>query len=336
MDTSDFQTFLNQLKTDGVLTEDGYECEPLTGGVSSEIYKVSTEKSTFVVKRALPQLKVAAHWEADLSRNAFEVRYLKYVSKIVPDAVPRIIREGEGYFVMEYLGGDYGTWKAALLEGILDSAVASRIGDTVGRIHARSQGVPSVRDDFQSVENFKQLRISPYIDFLQTAYPNLKQPLEDAARELACASECLVHGDLSPKNILVGQERVILLDCEVAWFGDPAFDLAFLVNHLCLKALYHDPKYVDTRKLVDPFLGEYFSERAMPLGERRKLEARTAKLLAILLLARADGKSPVEYLDDSKFAFIRKFAVPRISEPAANLNSLLDDWFRALESQCRS
>lgn len=335
MPTQELQRFFDQLKLDGVLKSDAFQYEALTGGVSSEIYKVSTNGSTFVVKRALKQLKVEAHWEADLSRNTFEVRYLNFVSSIIPDAVPRVIFEGDGYFVMEYLGTGFTNWKAALLKGELDPLVAERLGTMVGRVHELSSHQTSVQRDFQSLDNFKQLRISPYIDHLVEKHPQLEEKLSSASQRLANASECLVHGDLSPKNILFTQDRAVLLDCEVAWFGDPAFDLSFLINHLCLKSLYHMPRYIETREIIERFLECYFRERKLTSESKADLETCAANLLDILLLARADGKSPVEYLDEKKFAFIRAFAVPRIEGTAGDLNSLLDDWFRRVESLCQ-
>ena len=335
MENEDVQEFFDQLKLDGVIAGETFQYEALTGGVSSEIYKVTAGERTFVVKRALKQLKVAANWEADLSRNAFEVRYLKYVSNILPEAVPQVIFEGDGYFAMEYLGSGFVNWKAALLEGKLDLKIAERLGALVGRVHEESHKSDSVREDFQSLDNFRQLRISPYIDHLGSKHPQLEEKLKVASQRLADSSECLVHGDLSPKNILFAPGRVVLLDCEVAWFGDPAFDLSFLVNHLCLKALYHVPRYKDTRDLIEGFLESYFGKRKLTRESKAALEVRTANLLAILLLARADGKSPVEYLDESKRDVARSFAIPRIQESAVDLNSQLDDWFCKVESLCQ-
>src|SRR6218665_2343240 len=40
---------------------------------------------------------------------------------------------------------------------------------------------------------------------------------------------------------------------------------------------------------------------------------RTATLLPALLLARVDGRSPVEYLDDTQRATVRDFALPRVA-----------------------
>lgn len=335
MNTPRFQEFRDQLRSDGLLGDPGMAFEALTGGVSSEIYKIGEGSDAIVVKRALKELKVAEFWEADLSRNAFEVRYLKFVDSIAPGAVPKVLFEGDGYFAMEYLGGSYMNWKTALLKGRFESEVAARVGSIIGSVHSSSYGDKDVSDRFQSLENFIQLRISPYIDFLRSRYPKLMGPLKEISTSLAGSSECLVHGDLSPKNILYASDRAILLDCEVAWYGDPAFDLAFLLNHLCLKALYHTPDYVDSRRLIDSFMKEYFQEREMPEGERIELLGRTARLLGVLMLARVDGKSPVEYLAESKALLVRGFAVPAISESRSDLDSLLDDWFFKVRTLCK-
>ena len=70
-----------------------------------------------------------------------------------------------------------------------------------------------------------------------------REVLRAEAERLVTCRSVLVHGDFSPKNLLVSGDRLVIIDCEVAWYGDPAFDLAFLLNHLCLKALYHAPAH---------------------------------------------------------------------------------------------
>ena len=105
----------------------------------------------------------------------------------------------------------------------------------------------------------------------------------------------LVHGDVSPKNILIGRRGPVFLDAECAWYGDPAFDLAFCLNHLLLKCLWN-------RRAASRFLACFDApgrdlSRAASTGRRATtLEARAARLLPALLLARIDGKSPVEYI----------------------------------------
>ncbi len=53
------------------------------------------------------------------------------------------------------------------------------------------------------------------------------------------AKIALVHGDVSPKKVPAGPRGPVFLDAECAWYGDPAFDLAFCLNHLLLKCLWN-------------------------------------------------------------------------------------------------
>src|SRR5690606_24626353 len=104
----------------------------------------------------------------------------------------------------------------------------------------------------------------------------------------------LVHGDVSPKNILIGPNGPVFLDAECAWYGDPAFDLAFCLNHLLLKCLWTPRAATDFLASFEALAAAYRSGVVWEPPEA--LERRTARLLPGLLLGRIDGKSPVEYL----------------------------------------
>jgi len=135
-----------------------------------------------------------------------------------------------------------------------------------------------------------------------------------------------VHGDYSPKNMLISGPRLVILDCEVAWFGDPAFDVAFLLNHFMLKALYLSAR----RDAFFALAQTAWTTYARELGDARSAEVgRTApRLLLMLMLARVDGKSPVEYLRDdaSKKAAIRQFATRHLAAPPATLPEFFTAW----------
>jgi len=131
--------------------------------------------------------------------------------------------------------------------------------------------------------------------------------------------------------MLVGNGRFVLVDCEVAWYGDPAFDLAFLLNHLLLKSLYHLPRDLGLRELIDAAIAQYYSERGWNRESPGNFDSRTAKLLLLLLLARVDGKSPVEYLSgEPKREFVRKFVTAGLEADSTTLSSSVADWFRSL------
>jgi aminoglycoside phosphotransferase (APT) family kinase protein len=319
--------FLKLLREEGVVRADDARLVPLTGGVSCEIYLVEDGVERFVVKRALAKLKVKADWFADVGRNRYEWEFIRYVARFLPAVVPalRHCSATGNYFAMEYLGEEFQNWKQALLAGDANSERAVQAGSLLAEIHRHSAGDAEARSLFDTTSNFFQLRIEPYLLATGAKHPDLRTLFEGEAARLEAARECLVHGDFGPKNILVSPERMVLLDCEVAWYGDPAFDLAFMLNHFFLKALRHAPHEVGMRRMVDAFWSTYQAVRTAP-----ELDARTGRLLLMLLLARVDGKSPVEYLDPDRQDFVRRFVCQALPSGRAELGDVADSWFDRL------
>jgi aminoglycoside phosphotransferase (APT) family kinase protein len=319
--------FLELLRCEGVVRDPRATLTPLTGGVSCEIYLVEDGAERFVVKRALAKLKVKADWFADVSRNRHEWEFIRYVARFVPTAVPalRYCSETGNYFAMEYLGDQFQNWKQVLLAGKADPECAARAGTLLAEIHRRSAGDAEAMRRFDTTANFFQLRIEPYFLATGARHPELRPLIEAEAARLETARECLVHGDFSPKNILVSSERLVLLDCEVAWYGDAAFDLAFMLNHFFLKALWHRPREAGLRRMVDAFWSAYAAARPVP-----ELDQRVGRLLLMLLLARVDGKSPVEYLDAVRQDFVRQYIREELRSEKASLAAIADSWFDRL------
>ncbi len=302
---------------------------PLTGGVSSDIWRVDIDGKPYCVKRALARLKVQADWRAPVERNSYEAAYLEVVDRLVPGAVPRLIHvdEAASAIVTRYLDPKaFVLWKTELMAGRIDAAIAAAVGDRLGRIHARTAGDQDIAQRFRSDQVFHAIRLEPYLLATAEAQPMVASQLRALARRTAATRLCLVHGDVSPKNILIGRLGPVLLDAECAWYGDPAFDLAFVLNHLALKAR-HRP--TDSRRfaqafgrLAEAYLGHVDWE---PVAA---IEERTASLLPALMLARIDGKSPVEYLTGGREkADVRAFAIHHLTEPAQRLAGFREAWF---------
>ena len=319
-DTTD--VLLQLLRSDGVVHSPCATLTPLPGGVSSEIYRVDDGGEAFVIKRALPILRVQDDWTADPSRNVYERCYLEYVGRFLPRSVPalRNADSARGYFVMEYLGSEYSNWKDLLLHGSFEPTHAGAAARTLSQIHRHSFHDPEAAALFDSHTCFHQLRLEPYLLTTGQRHPQLKDLFEAEAQRLADTSECLVHGDFSPKNILIGGDRMVILDCEVAWYGDPAFDVCFMLSHLFLKSLFHSG-VEGSAQLIRTFWQEY----SPPAG--RMLRQRVPRLLLMLLLARIDGKSPVEYLKQPQREFVRRFVCARLPHPTISLSALSDAWF---------
>jgi len=321
---------LDQLRRDHLVSGHSVLVTPLGGGVSSDVFLIEDGGKRFVVKQALPQLKVKDDWQADTSRNRVEYEFLRYLSRIVPDAAPAVFAAGSDYFAMEYLGSEYRNWKELLSSGDCQPEHAIRAARILGTLHRVSFGDPELARRFDTTPNFHQLRTDPYLLTTGRRHPALQERFDQEAVRLESTRECLVHGDYSPKNMLIGNGRTVLLDCEVAWYGDPAFDLAFWLNHLLLKALYHAPHDPGLKGMIGAFTAAYYDERRMERDGA--LDSRTATLLLMLLLARIDGKSPVEYLTSAKQDFVRNFVAARLSA-LTSAHEVVRDWFTCLSTR---
>lgn len=301
---------------------------PLTGGVSSGIWRIDLESGSYCLKQALPRLKVAKVWEVPVERVFAEIDWLRCAGEIVPGHVPRIVAEDREArcFVMEYLGDGHRNWKTELLGGRCDIGVARAVGSLIGRIHEATAGRPEIESRFAHDEQFHALRLEPYLVESARVNPALAPQLHALVDRTAATRRALVHGDLSPKNILVAGHGPVLLDAECAWYGDPAFDLAFCLNHLLLKAAHLPGSRAALAAAARALVGAYFSE--VRFESRAGLEHRVATLLPGLLLARIDGKSPLEYLAPETAAQARFAAMDLLRNAPLDLADLQTRWNR--------
>lgn len=306
--------------------------EPLTGGVSSDIWRVDLPGGPICVKRALAKLKVEADWQVPVERNKYEISWLETVAAIVPEAAPRLLGrcDDDGLFAMEFLDADeFPLWKAELMVGRADPGFAASVGATLGRIHAATADDAAVASRFDSANIFHAIRLEPYLEATARRHADLADALRRLVAVTADTRRVLVHGDVSPKNILVGDKGPVFLDAECATFGDPAFDIAFCLNHLLLKCLYRPTDSVAYLSCFTALSDTYLP--AVDWEDRAALERRVAHLLPGLLLARVDGKSPVEYLEDARqHGCVRGFARTLLDTPVPSLDTLRDRWADAI------
>jgi len=306
--------------------------EALEGGVSSDIRRIDLPGRSLCVKRALPRLKVAADWRVPVERSGHEAEWLRVAGRIHPGCAPRLLGYDapSGTLAMEWLEPDrYPVWKPLLRDGRCDPAFAGAVGTVLATLHSATAADPVLAARFDTGALFRALRLDPYLVATAARHPALAARLHALVDTTASTRFALVHGDVSPKNILVGPSGPVLLDAECAWYGDPAFDAAFCLNHLLLKCLWNPAAR-------DPLLACFAAFAACYLAgctwePPRTLSARIAALLPALLLARVDGKSPVEYLDrEHDRERVRRFAAPLILEPLDSPERIADAWRDAL------
>lgn len=297
---------------------------PLTGGVASDIAMVQLDDRKVCVKFALPKLKVEADWFAPIHRNSAEYAWLEVVSKVAPASAVKLLGQSQRLhgFVMEFLEGeDAYLWKTALLTETAGRGEAGLVGELVGRVHAASTSSTFDTKPFQNSDDFKAIRIEPYLLHTAGIHNDIASTLHEIATKLYNSTCVLCHGDVSPKNIFLRSSGPVILDAECATMGDASFDPAFCINHLVLKAIHL------------PNSREQYLKNAMQLWQAyhpfvtwesvEDLDARVCRLLPALMLARVDGKSPVEYLSKGEQDIVRSIALQLIKSPVDQLNELL-------------
>jgi tRNA A-37 threonylcarbamoyl transferase component Bud32 len=278
----------------------------LTGGVSGEVSLVEGPDAAIVVKRALAQLQVQALWTAKPERALTEAKAIQVCHALTPSHTPALldVDADQLVFAMTAAPASWQPWKSVLL-ALADQpfdlgtservcGVAEQLGHILGLWHGRTWHDAGLAAEFDDYETFAELRLAPFHEYTAAHNEQHRAVLMDCAAELREGRDCLVHGDYSPKNVLVGGGGVWVLDFEVAHFGAAVFDMAFLQSHLMLKAI-HLPAWSQTLASAGTA-----AMRAYLLAlAGRPAPENVAVHAACLMLARLDGMSPVSYLSAS-------------------------------------
>ena len=216
-------------------------------------------------------------------------------------SAPRILAHDEIAMLcaMEYLDPrTHKLWKSELRAGRADTKQAMMAGEILGLIHARAAKDDTIHDRFPRMDIFQAIRLEPYLEATAIRHKDLKERLYGLSRRTADKRLTMIHGDVSPKNILLGPGGPVFLDAECACIGDPAFDIAFCLNHFLLKCIWTPSAKSDFIACFKEMSSSYLNQ--VSWEDRGGLEERAASLLPGLFLARVDGKSPVEYITDDK------------------------------------
>ncbi len=304
--------------------------ERLTGGVSSDIWRIDLPDGPVCIKRALAKLRVAADWHAPVERNIYEASWMRRANAASPGSAPALLGQDEasGALAMAFLPpDDHPLWKSQLRDGHADAGFAAKVAETLVRIHAATAADPAIAAEFPTDAIFYDIRLEPYLVATGRAHPDLAERFDSLVQTTQRNKHALVHGDVSPKNILCGPSGPVFLDAECAWWGDPAFDLAFCLNHLLLKCLWTPSARDGFLACFDTMATAY--RAGITWESPDSLEARAAALLPGLFLARVDGKSPVEYItQDADKDRVRRVARPLIADPPDRLATIRQAWTR--------
>ena len=287
--------------------------EVLTGGISNVVLGVKTSQSDLVLKQALPELNVPSTWRADQRRTLVEGRAIEILRSLTPENVPKLIDVDPAHFalIIERIPRDTHVWKDDLLNAHIDTRVAQNLGRLLGIWHRMTASDGLVLHEFVEDRLFEQLRIAPFYREIALRHPEISYRITQLISELKYSRLSLVHGDFSPKNVLVDDScAVTVLDYEVAHTGNPVFDVAFLLAHLFCKSRHFPTSQPRTllRSAALTFLSSYedsFSGSA---------DSALGWHVAAIALARVDGVSRVHYLNSEAQEQVRSQSIEFLSE----------------------
>jgi len=298
----------------------------LEGGVSSQVYHVKTKKNNYCIKRSLKKLLVKKKWEVDTNRIKYEYLWLKHCKQILNKSIPKTydFNIEKKYIVMEYLQkSKYKTLKELYFKKIINLNTLKTISRHLYKIHSKSNNLKTKNTFKGNKNNFYDLRLDPYFNEIGRVYPEYKKYINNINKDYLRCSSTLVHGDFSPKNILIGKNKIIYLDAECSNFGDPVFDLVFFSNHLLLKSIYIKDKSSEFLRCYSLFYKEYFKN--LSNNKYNSYLKRIIRMTPIMLLARIDGKSPVEYINNKTTKnIIRNKSFKLLNSKIHNLNDIME------------
>ena len=302
--------------------------ERLRGGVSNRTVLLERPcGEAWVLKQALAKLRVAVDWFSPPGRIGREAEGMRWLARLLPPgSVPELLFEDPAHHLlaMRAVPGRR-SWKSMLLAGAIDPPLVGQFARMLAAIHSGG-ATPQAREAFSDRSWFESLRLEPYYTYTGTQAPEAAAYLDGLAAATRRERHTIVHGDYSPKNILVHDGRLILIDHEVIHFGDPAFDVGFSLAHLLSKA-HHVP---GRRQEFAAAARLYWTTYAAAAGAFAAPGARAARHALGCLLARVAGRSPLEYLSAVERSRQRAAAVALMAEPPSGVPELIGEFLRRL------
>ncbi len=305
----------------------------LAGGVSNKTVLVERKADPdLVIKQALAKLRVKEDWFSDPSRIHREAEGIRLLEKVAPAGmIPPLIFEDEQHHVlgMAAVPEPHVNWKHDLLAGKIDKGVVRQFAQCLGAIHS-SFDIDQYPDDgiIQGLDFFESLRLEPYYLFSGEQVPGARAFMQQLVAETRNIKRSLVHGDYSPKNVLVQDRKMVLLDHEVIHLGDPAFDVGFSMTHLLSKA-HHLPVFRLAFKEAALLYWREYDACILQTSWREEFEQRAVRHTLGCLMARVAGRSPLEYLTANARQIQLDTVQVLMQRPPATMPQLIDEFLDA-------
>jgi len=296
----------------------------LSGGISCITLLVETSHhDPIVIKQARQKLKTAEDWYSNPQRIHIEAAAMRALQHLTPPhTVPKLLFEDKQHHLvgMEAVPEPHINWKKMLMKGEIHTDHVRQFGRILAGIHSGSLHNLDYQKNFADRHFYTTLRIEPYYVFAAQQVPEAAPFIHTLIDDTLANPACLVHGDYSPKNILIHNHRLILLDHEVMHFGDGTFDLGFSMTHLLSKA-----RHVEGKKAAFQQAAKlYWEEYGKHFDVDESWEQRAVRHTIACMLARVKGKSLLEYLSEEERASQCKCCLQLIDSIPTHIHQLIE------------
>jgi len=327
MDIEHFSELVSYLRKQGFIdNSENPSCKILTGGVSNRTILVSTEqRKGFIVKQVLTKLNVKEDWFSPPERIFVEARALEVLPNLIPKGCsPALIFEDRDQFIliMEAIPQPHENWKSLLLRGIVRLDHVDQFARLLAAIHGQTDHNDHYARLFSEKEFFESLRLNAYYHFASEQIPEAREFLLGLITETGKKKICLVHGDFSPKNVLIYEDKLVLLDFEVMHYGDGAFDLGFALTHFLSKANH----LRESRGKFIKAARRFWTSYNLIMNVEPDMEERAVRHTLGCLLSRVKGKSLLEYLSGKERSTQLAICLSILPELPKNMNHFIDLW----------
>lgn len=342
LDIEDFGALVQYLHLTGRIgVDETPRLTKLAGGVSNRTVLLErADGRAWVLKQALDRLRVRVDWRSDPRRIELEALGMRALGEIAPPGaiMPLVFLDPEHHLLaMQAVPRPHESWKTMLFSGRIEPGHVRQFAQLLATIHvAGRRRRERFAREFDDRTHFESLRLEPYYLYSAERMPPVEPFIRALVEETRATRYTLVHGDYSPKNVLVHDDRLVLLDHEVIHFGDGAFDLGFALTHFLSKAnalgAYRE-QFVDAAKLF--WITYAGAAQAEPWWTG--LEARAGRHTLACLLARCVGRSPLEYLKPQAAAAQANAASLMMERPPSKIGELIDRFIGRVEKseQCQ-
>lgn len=336
LDIEDPHQLVAYLQAEGrIALSERPETRVLSGGVSNRaVWLKRSSGEAWVLKQALEKLRTKADWFSSVERIHREASGMRWLYQMAPaGSITELIFEDHTNHVlaMQAVPEPHENWKTVLLKGQLEFDHIQQFAQLLGMIHQQSYQDPKAAAEFSDRSFFESLRLEPYYLYTAAQQPQAADFLKNLVEDNRANLLTVVHGDYSPKNVLVYRGKLVLLDHEVIHFGDPTFDLGFSMTHLLSKA-HHLPQQRQHFLEATQLYWQTYTAAAPVLSALSGFEARAVRQTLGCLLARVDGRSPLEYLDEAERANQREAVLAMMSEPPATIAGLIEGFAQRINT----